>query len=124
MGWTLFEYMYRDAGNFKALGSVALEGALTPEEQEIAWSCFPPDELFVAEQLDVPPLYEKLYRWSGGPTSSDHCWHEFLGFRTVNNESEVPSDAQRWGAAKAFVERLTSIEVWKCELSPHFALTI
>ena len=32
--WTLFKYLYRDAGNFKAFGSLALEGPLTADEQQ------------------------------------------------------------------------------------------
>ena len=30
---TIFEYCYRDAGNFKAFGSVTLDGSLTPQEE-------------------------------------------------------------------------------------------
>lgn len=116
---TLFEYRYRDAGNFKALGEIALEGALTNDEIEAVCSRLSGDGFFIAEQLDVPALYERLYRWSNGPTACDHCWHEFVGIRVVD---ECPSDMPVWGSAKAFVERLRAIDTWNEALSPHFEL--
>lgn len=121
MLWTLFEYLYRDAGNFRAYGCLALEGALSPTEQQILRSYFPGDGLFIAEQLDVPALYKELYQWSGGPTSSDHCWHEFVNVKVIGN-AEVPTEAHRWGSAKEFLGRLSAVTSWDEELSPHFWL--
>lgn len=119
--WTLFEYLYRDAGNFKAFGCVALEGALMLDEQEVLRSHFPGDGLFIAEQLGVPRLYDQLYQWSDGPTSSDHCWHEFSAVSVIEN-SELPAGAHRWGSAKRFLGRLAAVDAWDEELSPHFRL--
>lgn len=121
MKWTLFEYLYRDAGNFKAFGCLALEGALRADDQESLRSHFPGDGLFIAEQLDVPALYKELYQWSGGPTPSDHCWHEFSDATVVEN-SEVPADAHRWGSVTRFLERLAAVDTRNEELSPHFRL--
>jgi len=121
MKWTLFEYLYRDAGNFKAFGALAFEGALTVDEQQKLRSHFPGDGLFIAEQLDVPPLYKALYEWSGGPTLSDHCWHEFSDVKVIE-DSEVPADAHRWGSVTRFLERLAAVDVWDEGLSPHFRL--
>lgn len=117
--WTLFKYLYRDAGNFKAFGCLALQGALTANELQSLSSRFRGDGLFIAEQLDVPALYKKLYRWSGGPTSSDHCWHEFLDVNVVS-DAEVPADAHQWGSAKAFLEGVSANTYWDEALSPHF----
>jgi hypothetical protein len=108
---TLFEYLYRDAGNFKAFGSVALEGALSEEELERIRGLFDGDGWFIAEQLGVPPLYQHLYQWSGGPIQSDHCWHEFLKIRVVG-DSEVPPEAERSGSAQKFLEALLAIGSW------------
>lgn len=121
MKWTLFEYRYRDAGNFKAFGCLALEGPLSVDEQQSLRSRFPGDGLFIAEQLGVPVLYKKLYEWSGGPTVSDHCWHEF-GDLKVLEDVEVPADAHPWGSAKGFLRRLATITTWDEGLSPHFRL--
>jgi hypothetical protein len=121
MKLTLFEYLYRDAGNFKAFGCLALEGALNLADQHTLRSRLSGDGLFIAEQLNVPPLYKELYQWSDGPTSSDHCWHEFAGVEVVDR-FDVPADAYRWGSAREFLERLSAVSAWNQELSPHFRL--
>jgi len=117
---TLFEYRYRDAGNFKASGSLALDGAMTLDEIRAIRASLSGDGLFIAEQIDVPPLYEQLYQWSDGPTTSDHCWHEFVDIKVVG-EAEG-AEAPTGGDAKDFVDRLLAIDTWNEDLSPHFRL--
>lgn len=117
MATTLFNYLYRDADNYKAWGALALDGAVARNRWQAALAKLEAGEFFVAEQLDVPPLYHALYKWSGGPTSADHCWHEFAGIKIAD---EAEPDAYRWGEAVAFVNRLRAIQEWKEELSPHF----
>jgi hypothetical protein len=117
--WTLFEYLYRDAGNFKAFGSVAFDGALTERDLTQARARFG-DGFLIAEQLGIPALYEQLYQYSAGPTNSDHCWHEFLGIRTV--VTGIPAETPKAGSATSFLARLLAVEEWDEELSPHFRL--
>lgn len=118
---TIFEYLYRDAGNFKAFGAVLLEGELADAELAALAACFPGDGLFIAEQIPVPTLYAKLYRYSGGPTRDDHCWHEFRAVRGLA-EGETATDAHRWGSAQQFVRCVTAIARWDETLSPHFCI--
>jgi hypothetical protein len=118
--WTLLEYRYRDAANFKARGTVALRGAAAPCDWQRALKSLE-DGLFIAEQLGVPPLYEKLYQWSDGPVAADHCWHEFVGFRVVE-EAAVDPDVARLGPTEAFVKRLAAVVEWNGALSPHFTI--
>ena len=118
---TLFQYRYRDSGNFKASGNVVLMGKLTAAEQQRFGLCLDRGEFFIAEQVGVPPLYEQLYQWSGGPTSSDHCWHEFAGFAEMDS-SDVPPHAFYWGEAADFLDQFCSIEQWDGSLSPHFEM--
>lgn len=119
MVWTLFEYLYRDAGNFKAFGCVALEGRIDADDQERIRAKLESGEHFIAEQVCVPPLYDQLYKWSDGATVSDHCWHEFVGFR----ESGIyPAECPHGGAAVEFVLRFASVTDWNAPLSPHFNL--
>jgi hypothetical protein len=116
--WTAFDYMYRDAGNSKVFGTVILEGRLGAADQEVIRSHLSSREFFLAEQVGVPPLYQKLYRWSAGATNSDHCWHEFVAFREIaahESASEVVK-------SRNFVSRFTSVKDWDETLSPHFAL--
>lgn len=119
MATTLFNYLYRDAGNYKAWGTVALDGEVDRELWQAALGKLDAGEYFVAEQLDVPPLYDALYKWSGGPTSADHCWHTFVDIEMAD---EAEPEAYRWGDAKALVARLAAVDESRGELSPHFWL--
>lgn len=116
--WTAFEYMYRDAGNFKAFGTVALAGDLDAGDQALIRGRLSSGEFFIAEQVGVPPLYRELYKWSGGPTSDDHCWHELVGFRPMSG----PAEGVQVVSAREFVARFASVEDWTGELSPHFSI--
>jgi hypothetical protein len=118
--WTTFDYMYRDAGNFKAFGMIVLEGRVGAADQELIRSRLSSREFFIAEQVGVPPLYQNLYGWSGGATDSDHCWHEFVGFRDIA-AFEGDSNTHE---AKELVSRFDSVEDWDEALSPHGRLTV
>jgi hypothetical protein len=117
--WTVFDYMYRDGGNFKAFGTIVLKGRLSQADRQVIKDRLDGGECFVAEQVGVPPLYEQLYRWSNGATRSDHCWHEFVQFREVKMAPDGHSHALE---ASALVERFRSVAEWDCSLSPHFEL--
>ena len=117
---TIFEYCYRDAGNFKAFGSVELEGALSPSQAEAIQSKLEAGQFFIAEQVGLPPLYEQLYKWSGGPIGTDHCWRECVGFKMAPTAG--PLREQAVTVAK-FVERFASLVEWDESLSPHFDMT-
>ena len=118
---TIFEYRYRDAGNFKGYGSVALEGSLTPQQEETIRMKLQDGDFFIAEQVGVPPLYDQLYQWSDGPIETDHCWHEFVGFEEAGGADE---SGERAVPVAAFVARFTSIVQWDEALSAHFDLRI
>ena len=116
--WTAFDYVYRDAGNFKAFGTVILKGRLGAADRELIRSRLSSREFFIAEQVGVSPLYNELYHWSGGRTDSDHCWHEFLSFREAaptDKDSKVITSAE-------FVRRFAAVKCWDETLSPHFAI--
>lgn len=118
MAWTIFEYLYRDVGNFKAFGSIAFEGRISNADREAICAKLDSGEFFIAEQIGVPPLYEQLYEWSDGATILDHCWHEFFGFR----ESGSPECRPIGGNVKDFVMRVTLMKEWDLSLSPHCSL--
>lgn len=116
---TNFDYRYRDAGNFKAFGSVTFDGSITPQQKEAVRSTLESGDFFIAEQVGVPPLYDQLYHWSNGPIEADHCWHEFVGFEEARRAN---SDGECGEPIAAFVARFTSIVEWDEALSPHFDL--
>ncbi|RZF63581.1 hypothetical protein EWE75_15495 [Sphingomonas populi] len=74
------------------------------------------EEFFIAEQVGLPTLYKDLYRFSNGPTSEDHCWHEFIAFSDMHSSK---NDLEVWGAASKLVENFNSVKDWDCRLSPH-----
>ena len=117
--FVLFEYMYRDGGNFKANGSVVLVGSLSELQEKSIRNAFECDGLFIAEQIDLPPLYEKLYNWSNGPISLDHCWHEFVGMAR-NPSLSARNEIEIWGNASDFWQIVTQVRTWDGSLSPHY----
>lgn len=116
--WTAFDYMYRDAGNFKAFGTVVLEGHLAPEDLRLIQERLSGREFFIAEQVGVPTLYLQLYEWSGGPTKDDHCWHEFIEFRELAEPPVKPVAM----TASELLKRFEKVEDWNEGLSRHFWL--
>lgn len=116
--FSVFEYLYRDAGNFKAWGALLLKGALTDAQVAEMRSKFEGNEFFTAEQIGVPSLYEELWEYSDGPTDSDHVWHQFFALRPAE-ESDLAMGAP-WGTANALFTAIARIARWNECLSPHW----
>lgn len=116
-GFCVFEYLYRDAGNFKAWGALLLKGALTEAQVGEMCSKFEGREFFIAEQIGVPPLYQELWDYSDGPTESDHVWHEFFALRPPEENDLV--EGAPWGTANALFTAVSGIARWNERLSPH-----
>src|SRR5258708_20408178 len=84
-----FNYLYRDAGNYKKWGNVVFAnsdylniGAIA----EALQGSFLADGLFVAHQICIPEVFLSA---EDGITEDDHCFHEF---DTVEVSSEIPND--------------------------------
>jgi len=89
MAQTIFEYLYRDASNYKAHGAVLLDGRLSEARMREIQNQFGRDEYFVADQLGVPDLRPRLWEWSDGhPNEDDHSWHEFSGLRDATTTDQ------------------------------------
>ena len=116
--FSVFEYLYRDAGNFKAWGALLLKGALTDAQVAEMHSKFEGNEFFIAEQLGVPPLYQELWVCSAGLTENDHVWHEFFALRPAK-ENDLAMGAP-WGTANALLTAVSGIARWNERLSPHW----
>lgn len=109
--FSVFEYLYRDAGNWKAWGQLLLEGTPTSNDLAELDASFESGELFIAEQLGVPTLFQTFWTQYGGPTQDDHPWHEFAGVRPAT-QAEI-SHGPIWATMQALVERARSIKAWK-----------
>ena len=80
----VFEYMYRDAGNWKTHGALLLSGAVV--SIDVIGESLEPDGLFVAEQVGIPSLCADHFASCGdGPSGLDHAYHEFVDLRRASN---------------------------------------
>lgn len=115
--FSVFDYLYRDASNYKAWGSLLLEGSATEEDIEVLRVQLDGGEFFIAEQVGVPTLYAELWQLSDGPSDDDHVWHTFHELRPASPEdiSKAP-----WGRVVDLVARFKSISKWDEQLSPHW----
>lgn len=114
----VFEYLYRDADNFKAWGALLLEGALIDAQVVEMRSKLEGEEFFIAEQIGAPPLYQELWKYSDGPTENDHVWHEFFALRPAE-ENDLVED-EPWGTANALFTSISGIARWNERLSLHW----
>ena len=113
-----FDYLYRDASNYKAFGTVWLSGSLSEAERAKLISCCDDGEFFIAEQIGVPALYGTLFEDGGGPTEDDHAWHMIVEIR---EKVSLPEDANLWGEASTLLAAFSAAKGnWNPELSPNF----
>jgi hypothetical protein len=115
--FSLFEYCYRDAANNKAWGSLLLKGFASSAAIEELQRHFEAQVFFIAEQLNIPPLYSELWAFSHGPTCEDHVWHTFHALRPAGMQ-EVKGPV--FNTVDAFVQAVRTIRAWDEKLSPHW----
>jgi len=114
----IFEYIYRDASNYKAWGEILLSGV--PSQNDIAAlrARLESDEYFVAEQVGIPALYKELWDLSGGPNSDDHALHEFVALR-VASEDEKKS-LRLFEDLSSLIKTFEAVTAWDYSLSLNF----
>ncbi len=117
--FSIFEYLYRDASNYKVWGTLLLEGVANETDLQVLASKFESGEFFIAEQLGIPALYADLWAFSNGPTEDDHVWHTFHALRGVTPED---TSAEVFGSVADLVAKIKSVGEWDFELSPHWDL--
>lgn len=118
----IFEYLYRDAGNFKVSGMLLLNGELGNADIALLQNKFDCGEYFIAEQIGVPTLYETLWKECECEPSEehDHAWHEFKVVRLATKEDLLT--LKPWGTAKDFLGNIAKINSWKPSLSRNWNL--
>ncbi|MFZ5507335.1 MAG: hypothetical protein ACOY7P_17760, partial [Pseudomonadota bacterium] len=84
--FSIFEYLYRDAGNYKTWCSVLLAGRAAPIDTEIVKASLDRGEFFIAEQIGLPAAYRKADGAMHVPTEDDHVWHEFSELRPAEGD--------------------------------------
>ena len=118
----IFEYLYRDANNFKAFGHLLLTGIIPEKYIEELRSYLEFGECFIAEQVSIPTLYSQLWKYSNGPTLADHSYHEFSLLKSASDE-EI-SSMPVWGNTEHLLYnfRQAHQQLWDCSLSVHTAV--
>lgn len=119
--FSVFEYLYRDASNFKAWGELLLIGKVSEADVTALKNRFDGSEYFIAEQLGIPTLYEALWKeCDSSAFDDDHVWHEFHAVRPAADHdlNALPV----WGSAKSLLERVLSVECWNESLSRNWDL--
>ncbi len=84
-----FNYLYRDAGNYKSYGSVVFKNPnnlLLAKIDSRLRKVFFQGEFFIAEQIGVPDVFLYL---NDDISVDDHCFHEF---ESVEETTEAPTD--------------------------------
>lgn len=115
--YCVFEYLYRDAANYKAWGSLLLSGVPSRKDIAALRACMESGEYFVAEQVGIPPLYEELWELSDGPTEDDHALHEFVELRTANKEDTETLPI--FGELTTLLRAFQAGSKWDYSLSPN-----
>lgn len=77
----VFEYLYRDASNYKAHRQLLLEEEWSSEAVARLIRTLQDGEFFIPAQVLIPSLHSELFTYSNGPTEDDHPWHEFVDLR-------------------------------------------
>jgi hypothetical protein len=118
----VFEYVYRDAGNWKTHGALLLIGE-AQDMREAIRSCLESGYLFVAEQAAVPSLCEQHFiDCQDGPSDLDHAYHEFVGLRLATDVEAAT--LQPWGTIDELILRMQSASGrWDVSLSPNVCLS-
>ena len=114
----VFDYVYRDAGNWKTYGALLLVGDCTGAALKIR-DCLESGELFVAEQVGVPALCQR--HWvdcEDGPSDLDHAYHEFVDLRPATNDDVVTFCVA--GRLSVLLDRFQrAAGCWDVSLSPN-----
>ncbi len=117
--FSVFDYCYRDASNYKAWGTLLLQGACSTSDIESVRKQLDSGEFFIAEQLGIPPLYGELWELSSGPTIDDHVWHTFFALRTATPEE---TNTSVFSKVENLISKIKNVETWNETLSPHWNL--
>ena len=115
--FSVFEYCYRDASNYKVYGQLLLKGPVSIADIQNLRTHFESGEFFIAEQLGISALYGELWALSSGPTEEDHVWHTFHTLRPARTEE---STADVFDTVDNLISKIGTVVAWSQTLSPHW----
>lgn len=115
----VFEYMYRDAANWKTSGRVLLTGQSCASHVDAIVEGLDSGAFFVAGQIGIPALQQQHLDFYDpiDDEDLDHAFHEFVALRPAepNELRELPIV----GPVTDLIARVqSSANRWDCTLSP------
>lgn len=116
-GYSVFEYLYRDASNYKTYGQVRLEGHYSEASLATIRRHVGPDSQFVPQLIGLLPFQERPRPSGLIPTKDDHVWHEVIELRQAT-EPEIAT-LPCWGTLRALLagfDTLAQISAYGMEL--------
>lgn len=116
--YSVFEYMYRDGGNWKTYGKLLLTGD-SDGLRETLQGFLESGDLFIAEQVEVPSLCEEHFSACGeGPSDLDHAYHELVDLRPATTEEKTTLPPA--GSLAELMRRFQAVAGrWDVRLSPN-----
>ena len=106
MANTKFEYLYRDACNYKTFNAAILKGEMSQEDYARIQDCCDTGEYFIPSQVGL----DEMRNWPYDP-EVDHPWFEILGYGFVY--TDAPSGAM------TVSELVTAFEQCRGKWDPH-----
>jgi len=114
--YCVFEYMYRDAGNWNTHGALLLAGN-ADKACETLRQCLEWEDLFVAEQVGIASLCARHFADHGEePSDLDHAFHEFIDLRPATAE-EVASMSLAGSLDEMMVRMRATAGCWDVSMS-------
>lgn len=90
---TKFNYLYRDASNYKNWGEVIFKGEYTPEMAVELTEYLDEGRYFIAHQVDIPEMF---FDYGKDSIEDDHCWHEYGDMVLTEQEPTDPRTIQQF----------------------------
>jgi hypothetical protein len=113
------EYMYRDAANWKTFGLVILADPIPSAMISSIVQTLDSGMLFVAEQVDIPPLQRRHHAEYGSAEDDlDHAFHELVELRVATADDRKHA-IQTLPAARVAKLFAAANGRWNCRLSPY-----
>ncbi|MCY7353684.1 MAG: hypothetical protein LH470_01115 [Lysobacter sp.] len=118
--FSVLEYMYRDAANWKTPGQVLLTGAFQQSYVDLIVPELDGGRCFIAEQIGIPPLQDQHLEFYEPIEDEDldHAYHEFVALRAAE-----PDELEKLivvGDVAEVVARIRAVaNRWDCTLSPY-----
>ena len=100
--YSIIEYQYRDASNYKVYGEILIEGIFSESDKALVHSyMYDNGEYFIPEEVSIPPLQPKLWEECDGPNEDDHEWHSIECIRYAQHED---MKLTIWGTKQFLIE--------------------